>query len=410
MNASLGIVDLALNSTHDRDSVTTIGLRQAARVLQSAGAAIVFRDGDVWTVTEVVGLARDLVGQHLVANDLASASQALHAAQPIVVADALSDARIAPALLKKHSVGAFLIVPLITRGQVIGALAFTYRRPLKNDYAQLQSEFAAKLARSVALALENARLYDAEHQTAEILRRLLLQPVPTIDGISIGTAFQTALTLERVGGDFFDIFALDDHRCAFFIADVLGKGLQAAGFTEMIRSSVQAFMQFDSSPAVVLERVNQVLLRRLENDRFATATLIVCDSRSGELVCARAGHPLPILCGRDCTPIETPAGLPLGAFTSRYSEQRLTLRPGESIVLYTDGVTEARRGDDFFGDSRLLAALARQTSREPQVLADALLQAVRRFATGGARDDIAIVAFALDERSRAAASPVLTDS
>jgi serine phosphatase RsbU (regulator of sigma subunit) len=110
---------------------------------------------------------------------------------------------------------------------------------------------------------------------------------------------------------------------------------------------------------------------------------------------ACAGHPPPIVCAGDCTFMATSPGPPLGAFPGTYRETESTLRQGQAVVLYTDGVTEAKRGRELFGDDRLLAALAALRSSDPEHLSGELLRAVTRFASGGMHDDIAIVSFAL---------------
>ena len=125
-----------------------------------------------------------------------------------------------------------------------------------------QVRFAAALATSGSLAIENAHSYEIEHRTAETLRKLLAFPVPELPTLRIGAAHRAAAAAERVGGDFFDIFALDEHTVALFIADVSGKGVRAAGFTETVRSAMRALTYIDPSPAFVLDHVNESLMRQ----------------------------------------------------------------------------------------------------------------------------------------------------
>jgi serine phosphatase RsbU (regulator of sigma subunit) len=144
-----------------------------------------------------------------------------------------------------------------------------------------------------------------------------------------------------------------------------------------------------------LSRVNEMLGRELDEERFATAILLVIDPATGKMTYACAGHPPPVVCGGACTFMATAPGPPLGAFPGAYRETESTLQPGQAVVLYTDGVTEAKRGHELFGDGRLLDALTAMRSRDPDHLSTELLQAVTRYASGGVHDDIAIVSFAL---------------
>ncbi len=404
MNAALNIVDTAMNSTREFDSVVHTAVLNAARAMGSDGAAIALREGDDLVTSGVAGLPHDIVGSRLPVDALKGVWSKLRRKQPVVIEHARHDDALVSGLFGRSAVRSLVLAPLTARRRVIGLLAFTYRRPASDPIDEPHARFAAKLAGSVSLALENSRLYKAEHDTADVLRHLLVRPVPEVAGLDIATAHETALEVERVGGDFFDIFAVDERLTAVFIADVLGRGLQAAGFTEMVRSAVKALTYVDDSPAVVLNRVNAMLGRELDDERFATAILLVIDPATGAMTYACAGHPPPVVCsgghGGDCAFLPTSPGPPLGAFPGVYDETEATLAQGQAVVLYTDGVTEAKRGHELFGDDGLLAALAALRSSEPEHLTRELLRAVTRFAGGGVHDDIAIVSFALASDDR----------
>lgn len=395
MNAALNIVDTAMNSTRDFDSVVHTAVLNAARAMGSDGAAIALREGDDLVTSGVAGLPRDIVGAHQPIDALKDVWSKLRRKQPVVIEHALHADAIGFELFRGNTIGSLVLAPLTAKRRVIGLLAFTYRQPAARPVDEAHKRFAAKLAGSVSLALENSRLYKAEHDTADVLRNQLVRPVPQVAGLHIATAHETALEVEKVGGDFFDVFAVGERLTAVFIADVLGRGLQAAGFTEMVRSSVKALAYVDHSPALVLSRVNEMLGRELDEERFATAILLVIDPATGKMTYACAGHPPPVVCGGACTFMATAPGPPLGAFPGAYRETESTLQPGQAVVLYTDGVTEAKRGHELFGDGRLLDALTAMRSRDPDHLSTELLQAVTRYASGGVHDDIAIVSFAL---------------
>jgi len=180
------------------------------------------------------------------------------------------------------------------------------------------------------------------------------------------------------------------------IGDVAGKGVRAAGLTETVRSAVRALAAVDPSPSFLAGTVNQMLLQRPEESEFVTVGLALLDPRTGELVVASAGHPPPLRLGSgDCALLAPPSGPPLGTFTFEFDELHTALEPGDVIVLYTDGLIEARRDGELFGEQRLLEAAGALDGGDPQRLAEALRDAAVAFA-GELRDDLQILAVTLE--------------
>ena len=234
--------------------------------------------------------------------------------QPFVTNDARDDPRLPVGFAERFRLRSLIFVPLVVREEVSGVLAYadlSSATPFSDD----QVRFVEALASSASLAIENAHAYEVEHSTAESLRRLLAFPLPELATLHVGAAHRAAASAERVGGDFFDVFDIDERTVALFIADVSGKGLRAAGFTETIRSAVRALASIDPSPGVVLGRANELLIRQASDGLFATAALYVIDVESGEVRYSSAGHPPAILCAEGCTALPTAAGVPLGTFS-----------------------------------------------------------------------------------------------
>lgn len=247
-----------------------------------------------------------------------------------------------------------------------------------------------------ATAVKNASAYEREHRIARILQESLAGPIPDIPGLDIGIAYESAYEAERVGGDFYDIFELDDGLVAVLIGDVSGKGVKAAGLTETIRSSARTLAYIDPSPGFVFARLNQSLLRQLSEGTFATAQLLVINVRTRELRAADAGHPPPILYGTHCRYMNMATAAPLGVETETYRESYEQFDVGDTILLYTDGIIEARRRGEFFGERRLLRALSYRRNKSPQETVDSLLAATKRFADGRLVDDVALLAIRLN--------------
>ena len=166
---------------------------------------------------------------------------------------------------------------------------------------------------------------------------------------------KTAYEPELVGGDFSDVFVVDDTHVVVLIGDVAGKGVRAAGLTETVRSTVRALAAVDSSPAFILGKANELLLRYDPDEAHVTAFLAVLDPHTGHLSYASAGHPAPVHLGAfTCRTLDVAFGPPLGTFERPYTNAHAMLTLEDYLVLYTDGVTEARRDGELLGEQRLL--------------------------------------------------------
>ncbi len=217
--------------------------------------------------------------------------------------------------------------------------------------------------------------------------------LPQVEGLELAALSIPASRPELVGGDFCDVVRLPDGAVMALIGDVQGKGLKAAGLTETVRSAARALALVLSSPEQVLATVNRLLLQREDaQEAFVTALLMRIDPASGEVLFLSAGHPPPLLisaAGSDL--LETSYGLPLGAFDTSYEITRARLSPGDTLVLYTDGLTEARSGRELFDEGRLLEASAALQGRPPREVVESLSAAATDFA-GSLGDDLQLLA------------------
>ena len=200
-----------------------------------------------------------------------------------------------------------------------------------------------------------------------------------------------------VGGDLYDFVVLEDGRLAIVIGDVLGKGISAAADMAMAKYIFRVLARADADPATFLRSANDVACDELEQGKFVTLLYALVDPGTGQVASASAGHPPARVVdprGR-VTPLGG-TGLPLGIEPGQdYAEERARLEPGSVVVLYTDGVIEARRDGELYGEERLdrLLAEARQLSAEE--LAAEILADCRAFAGGELDDDCAIVCLKL---------------
>jgi len=232
----------------------------------------------------------------------------------------------------------------------------------------------------------------------EIVAKMLPAEVPKAEGYDLYCLYHPT---ERVGGDFYDYFALSPHEVAMVLGDVSGHGLEAALIMTMVKKSLKLHAQRHRSPAEVLRRTNQDINAELDARTFVSACYALLDTRTRSLTFARAGHNPPILFNRRRTPpirhLQS-RGMALGMydgglFDKVIEEIELAVRPGDCFILFTDGLTEARNSaGEAFGLERLEAAIERtRGDLSSQALAAILFDAARKFADEGFQDDVAIL-------------------
>jgi PAS domain S-box-containing protein len=234
-------------------------------------------------------------------------------------------------------------------------------------------------------------LFEEQRRIATTLQANFLHPLPEVAGWEFGLASQPASANDLIGGDFHDLFALPDDYLAVLLGDVEGKGITAAGMTETVHVAARALSIFSPLPSDVLERLNRLLL--LQESELVTALFAVVHRRSGLLSIGSAGHPAPLLLHRDgrAEQIKVIPGLPLGAVEeSAYQMSTAQLEPGDSLLLYTDGVIDARRQGVFFAEEGLLGACQKMPRASAGEMAEGLRRAVTEFADE-LRDDVHIL-------------------
>jgi len=252
------------------------------------------------------------------------------------------------------------------------------------------------LAREAAVAIENTRLYrealdkarmEQELSIAGEMQQALLPPRQR-RGVGF-EAVGAMIPCRDIGGDFFDYLELPDGRIGFVLCDVSGKGPSAALMTAMIQGIFRSQAEDAHGPATTMTRVNRVMARRAIASKYATGFYGVL-APDGRFVSSNAGHNPPIVVKRDGTVHRLEkGGTPLGLFAaSVFEEEELTLAPGDTLLLFSDGLSEAENSDlQEFGEDRLVESMAGERHREPEILLEFLLAAVREFAGSQPQSD-----------------------
>lgn len=218
---------------------------------------------------------------------------------------------------------------------------------------------------------------------------------PEIPGLAVATAYRPAGDGTVVGGDFYDVFPTGPHDWVVALGDISGKGVEAAVVTSVVRHTVRALTVLGQELPEVLTGVNRVVGQH-ETEKFCTLVVLRLrkDGDGWVTTAAVGGHPPPLLLRPGCEPRMVDARGPLLGMLpdAVFAETRVDLRPGDTLILYTDGVTEARKDGAYFGEEQFLAWAAAQSSDDPAALVDSLLDVVVTFQGGEPQDDIAVVA------------------
>jgi len=290
---------------------------------------------------------------------------------------------------------ALLCVPLQTAEGVLGVL--NVYRTTAHVWTDAQVKFLSALSTQAAIAIQNATLYQQEHQVAQALQKAFVPTrPPATASLEIGRIYVPAVQQGDVGGDYYDFLPLDRGRMGIIIADVSGKGLRAATGTAMGKYILRAYALENPAPCDVVRRTNNALARQFQEDSaFLTLFYGLWDSRMHQLTYVNAGHPYPFLWQREagqCLPLRSPQTMLLGILPDQpFTEQRVDIQPGDVILAYTDGATEARRGRDQFGMARMEKALRELVDEPAQAIADGVFREVCAFRDDPWADDITIL-------------------
>ncbi len=314
------------------------------------------------------------------------------------------------ALRGLREAGARLVAPLVGQGELIGLLNLGPRRS-EQDYTSDDRKFLDDLATQAAPAVRVAQLVrqqqieirereriEQELRVARIIQQTLLpKALPDLPGWRITAYWQPA---RAIGGDFYDFMLFEDGRLGIFIADVTGKGVPAALVMASVRSTLRATAERLIAPGAVLQRANDLICPDIPENMFVTCLYILLDPASGALRFANAGHNLPSLrTSADCLELRA-TGMPLGLLPGMgYEEKEALLAPGNSLLVYSDGLTEAHNPQgEMFGFPRLRDLLS---NRPTEVDTIAYLNEHLTTFTGPGWEQEDDVTFVVVERSPA---------
>ncbi|WP_405860149.1 SpoIIE family protein phosphatase [Streptomyces sp. NBC_00090] len=282
-------------------------------------------------------------------------------------------------------------LPLIAQARPIGALGLLYSD--RTGFSEDERTLLVALGSSIAQSLQRAMLYEQEHDLAEGLQQAMLpRRIPEVPGAQTAVRYRSARLGQDIGGDWYDIIPLPGGRVGAVIGDVQGHDTHAAAVMGQLRIVLRAYAAEGHTPATVMARAS-VFLHELDTERFATCTYAEVDLATGVVQIVRAGHVDPLVREVDgsCRRLPVEGGLPLGLSAEfgrlDYPVTTLELDPGQTLMLYTDGLVE-KPGADLDEGFQWLTSLVRRGPADLQQLADHLCDVV---ADRGGEDDVAIL-------------------
>lgn len=398
LSDALNAINNAINTSLDFNQIMQTTVNMAAQAIGSEASGILLVEDGKWVVRYIYNLPKNLIGTQF---DNARARGAIIAAQAgkaISFNDAYNDKRLDPEIVREYSIRSQLVTPLILRKKVIGAIYFSnHSAPL--PFTDQQVDFANKLSTSVSLAIENTRLYESEHNIADTLQEALLTAPKQLPGIDFGYLYRSATEEARVGGDFYDLFELEHNKIGIILGDVSGKGLEAATLTNLVKNTIKAYAHLESSPASIMKKTNEIIVKSSEPRVFVTVFFAILDTKTGKFVYCNAGHPFPVVKkGQSDAYFIKANSTVIGIFEKEdFNEDTDILKREDILILYSDGATEARSDGEFYGDERLINFIKELKHPNVNKLPETIFKEIISFSKGDLFDDVVFLTLSLKQ-------------
>lgn len=372
-----------------------LGVDACALLLPGEDPAFLdFRAASGWLTDPVAA------GRRVPADARSGSGQAMLTQEPLLIEDLVTNDPTpwSAEWLRAEGFRGHTVMPLLVEGHAIGTIIINTREPRLFNENDLR--FLRLMANQAAIAIEKARLQRQEIQRQrledelsvgqQIQLSLLPEECPMIEGWDIAAAYKPA---RLVGGDFYDFFDLEDdsEQLGLVIADVAGKGVPAALFMALSRSLIRTVAMSGRQPADVLARSNRLIYNDTRSKLFLTAFYAKLNLRTGQMAYANAGHnwPLWVHAQTGQVTLLKAKGIVLGAFEQVDMEQKeIQLAPGDLIIFYTDGITEAMNAEhQLFGMDRLETLVMSNPQTRAQQVIDTVVEAVEEFTGGTPQSD-----------------------
>lgn len=314
--------------------------------------------------------------------------------EPVVIDDLTQQGSFLREIGSILNIRSALFVPLSFHDHAIG-FVLAYETKGSAHFTGRQIRLAHAIAAQGAVAVENARAYQRERKISETLQRAFLPEVPSRVGkFEIADIYESALAEAEVGGDFYDVIHVLPGKLVIVMADVSGKGLDAAIHTAMLKYTVRAYASEHDNAVDIVSRLNETVCRYIGGQAFITLFYGLLDTETATLEYVNAGHELPLLYGESrgmCMRLTT-TGTALGVVEGyRYASEEIAFVPGDVLLMYTDGATEVRRDGEFLGIEGLESMFCEVASGGARDIVRAMERRIKEYAKGVLRDDMALL-------------------
>lgn len=379
--STLNELSLAISGSVDSEKIMRTII---SRSIRSIGA----EQGDITLVNE----NKEDPGQTLVRSMISSRNHSpLHLNQnllgwmqinkkPLLINDPANDSRFQNVQWEK-SIHSILSAPLMARSKLIGILTL-YNKKDEEEFTEQDQRLLSIIASQSAQVVENARLHEEEQAlkkmrrevelAAKIQKQLLPEEQPDIPQYNLCGRNVTA---RSVGGDYYDFIQLDDQKWAICLGDVSGKGLPASLLMSNLQAILRGQVIYQPSPGTLLKHANRQLYQSTNMEKFVTLFLGILDTSSHTLQYSSGGHEFPFLIHSDSSykRLET-GGIPIGMMENqKYEEGIVKFKPGDKLVIYSDGITDSRNTEDeAFGEARLEELLVKEANNSGQQLMNSI--------------------------------------
>jgi len=393
------LVDMAaaMASVEDLDRLLDLVTGEATRLLGADTASLFLLDERGTLVGRAtVGMPEDeIIGMRIELSRWPEVAEVVRTGRPAVHVRAEDVNGPEQPYVRRYGIRSYAALRLGTVDRPLGVL-FVNHTSRRHRFTRPELAFVETLTSYLSVTIERARLVGSLREAVTSLQDALLPAsFPEVPGLDVGALYRSASEVAQVGGDFYDLFPIGGDLVAAVIGDVCGKGVAAARHTARLRFELRALLEADPDPARALETFNDKVFEEFAEDEYATLLLLVLDPSTGAVRWSSAGHPPPVVTDPAPRVLDFEGSLPVGLFAdARHVTRWLTVARGHYVVLYTDGVVEARSPDGGeLGPAGLLAALPPVPAGAASV-AEVVLKEVQRHTGGELDDDAAVIVLA----------------
>ena len=399
----LNDIATAVSTTNDLNQVIELIVHECVNHLNVEQGAIMLldpteTDDQFRTIVREIDTDTDIVPYHF---GVQLSGWMIKNQMPLLINDFSNDNRFTNLSDEQFSINSILSVPLKTKGKLIGVLN-VFNKISEEGFSPNDQRMLSIIAAQSAQAIESARLYDEEKSlkiieeelnfATDIQTNLLPKINPQIDGFDIAGK---SIPAKEVGGDYYDFIPIDENKNAICLGDISGHGMPAAMLMANLQATLRGQALFSSSAGECLTRANKLLYRSTDLQKYATLFYGILDTIESTFHFSNAGHNPPFLIASDKKITRLIKGGTVLGFMEDYQfeEDSIKLNAGDSVIIYSDGITEAlNKKDKEFGEDRLLAILTENIKSTADTLIEKVFEAVKSFVKEGPQsDDITIV-------------------